>query len=1144
MKKLIFLVFILLLIINPVYSQEKNYTYNTDINLNILDFDKNITKIDLEVYDYLTNQLYFVKEIFPEKNEIYSFSKIYPEKLLFKYKIYYEKDLNIITYTINLLENKNDFNILLCKMPTIENCIEQNIFFINDEIYLLSTKNLNYNIEIFDDLENEILKQENIKLPLNLTSLKEGNYVIEIEYDNIRKIKFFKKLNYSLDMDENLEVVKKENDAEIITKDEFENKQTNYLLYILILIILILLLFTLKKKNKKIFFIIISIILISSSIFGNTNEYNQLEITYEKIQEIIDYKEENTFIIRESNNEYILPLLQLDEIIPENEEIKFFTTPQIKDVEINILPFYILLISSEKKQEEFKNKYPKIYNKCSNIFNYYEQNPIKTQQDLLDRSYDNFYEVEKFNSDCVLELVDKDVLVEKIIFYKIKFQPIKNTDQIISFDLFFNIKHLYWNIDTKVTTINLINNNLEDIYFYPTLENLSFYKDLKNNNFNLKTESINNSIFINSYNLKDRELSLQTIEQDKYLFLINDRELYFSKEDSLFFDITDTNYTYQINGFAQLNQIDNSFYINYYLFDNTIFKDNKISTTRNRIKIKNDLVNILFLRNNDDILLERDEKIHRISDNLLAHYSFNQDDLCVFLFELSEKETNYYYNCKKYDNISYFIDLKDLNITNISKNELGTKITIDNNIKISNHFYYPEIQMPEIYFPDKNYFYHINKELTIKKYYFSNNNKYNQKRQENNFSEKLLEKQKYFYDTNNFKEIEKELTMLLDVANTFKIDKKNNNYFIAYLLTTKEHNNYEKIFSQMCNQENYNQFKYILNNTNFKYLKYNFNHLPEEKRDLIINLDFNKNKMIDYNFICDSLILSDYLEIKDFSKTILLATKYLYQEEEKKESINDYYLYNNTKRKFIFENTNQFYTFLSNLIFLEHIYNNSKYPINEKIKKISKHAFLNFKIPNKTKNVLEIKEDIENKFITKNKYIGNCSLLSVDSLNLIFDFPVKYNLADAWYLVGNKNQSIWQIDKDGPLNKKNLFPGIILGIYTGSNTYQYTNFISPYHYDIPQHYIDKGFYTYDSENKLNVPYTHVVSYIGDFGDKKDVILNAGSTGAELLTLDQYVPRGEKEGNWIRRNIVEILVPYGYYTEEEIKNIKKYLTNFN
>lgn len=1156
----------------------KTVFYDQEINLNLLDLNENSDhlKVILSVINFDDDKVYFEKELSSSKQDLdnFTFSKLYNPRLLFKYDFYDQNSQLLFQkiYQIDLIENPKDFKIFICNSEKQKDCVPSSRLSYKDSIYVFSSNSsiVDYNVSVFD-LEGNLQKEYSlVSLPLKLDFDYLGIYKIKVEANNISKTQFLEITNQKENPEYLLDISNKDGveSLEPMANNALKNKNNLFLfLKIILIIILLVLIYSFlfkikekenrreKRKNKKLLVILIIILFISFSFITPLHsyeiEYNDLEISYQDLQTKFEYPKEISLLVYPgiSSQKKIIPIVDFDQIysgelnLNESYEIedKNFKNSTL-DLDISLIDVY--LIADKKIQQQLKLDNLKTYQECYNVINFYNNNPIQSRADLVNRTFFGLINDNHFSEGCVSDLVNSNILVPKKLLVEINYSDSSfDYNKNKTFDLKFNISHIFWNAESKKIKLNLIytdkldlqmkvTNNLKDIIF--NLENNGVNISSKGQ-FPKETDTINY--------LKNDILSLQnlSLSNDFNFFefeIINGDIVKFSDFYSRAVNIENRGVNYNLRSISKMIETDNknNFLIDYYLINGNLSKSKSTYFSRNRskLRVKSAKENITFYNNDDGLYVKDDfgyEKIYPDNYNLNIYYYYKvyPDYIDFYVINYDVENIIIYNDVFSYTFFNSLLTLdSDLNITNISSNEFGRSITIDNKYTFNSELFIPNLD--SYYLIDEDYV--LKEKSNLQSFYDQD---------QNLLFESILNKQ-YSFFKEDFEELKRKIIISTDVSNAYDFDRKQTNLFIAYYLSKIEDSfdSPSKVHDFFCKQDSYEKYSGYFKNANFSYFKYNFLDSIDVygNNPFIIEKDFNK---VDYERFCQYLINKPNQETIDFTTAIFLGADYLQQEKVSVKFLDSVLV--NSSYSHIFTKK-ELYLFVSNYLLFNNILQDENLSYAYELKKIYNNSFLDFKIPNYNYEKKTIKEIIESKYLNNSKYVGNCAQLSVDSLNYLFNYKDKYNVADAWYLVGNNNISVWRKDADRPLNISHLIPGVVLGIHTsGNNYYEYKNFIKPNNYDLPNFYLNQGYYSY-SGHKIKVPYTHVVSYLGDVGDDRGVVLNAGSSNIYSLLISDYVPRGKDEGNWIVRTIVEVLVPSNYYSEEEIKNLKTYLTSFD
>jgi len=1169
MKFIFFSFFFIILIIPNIIAfniiDSKDIIFDQEINLNYFDFNLNnkYSKIDLEVKNFDTNKIYFLKNInvFDQNKNKFSFSKLYNSKLLFKYK-FYDIENNFIlekNYQINLISSSKEYVLFFCNTFDKENCLIQNKFNINESVYLFSSNPnvFKYNVIIYDSNNNVYSKHDFIELPFKLKFNSVGVYIINSESNNISKTNYLeitdKNLNNNyleesnfLDEDDflNDELFEPKSDLDnnFFKKNNFFYFKFSIFIFILILIIFLILKTSNKSKprpkrrleRKKItIFIIFFIffIFLSTSIFSESIEYKNLEISYEDLQEKFQYpKEVSLFIFSNAQvqNKYV-PIIDFEDFDLNILKNTFdFTINDLSDdsnLNLNINLEDVYLIVNKELQDKLNLIHPKLQLECYDVINFFNSNPIVSEVDLVNRIYSNLIKKNNFSKDCISNLVNAGYLYPKKLISSFEYSDNSfDYNKTKSYDLKFNIAKMFWNPDNKIIKLNLIYTDTLSIKKYSINKNINkdivfnIYNNSLNQNFNqeefqkqknyLKIEE-DNSLFLNKY-IHFKDLNYFEFK------LINDEVIKFDTNHLKFINIFENSSNFFLKSISEAFKSDNSnkYLINYYLIskelsnqDNFYFFKNK-----NKLKIKNKLNKITFYNKEEGLFVKSKKEYHKLSpekfnSNIYYYYEIYPEFIDFYLINDYKDNIVVYNDIYSYTSFNYIFDMGfDSDLISISSNEYGSSFIYENDNYLNLNFEPNNI---------------IDSNLSL---------------------EKIINTQyKYFVDS-NFENLEKAVSISTDVANAFDLNIEETNMFVAYYLS-KIKNSFDKtskVQEYFCKDESVNKYEVYFDKVNFNYFKFNSNdalNVDYQNLFYIENFPFTD---VNYNNLCNYLDVKQEKDIIDYTIGIFIGFEFFKELNNKNNNlnlieINNKYLLNLEDK--------ELYYFISNYLLFNNFIKNNNYAYFLELKDIYQKSFLNFKIPISKYTKVELNKIVNSKFIKNKYYLGNCAILSVNSLNHLFNFSTGYNPADAWYLVGNNNVSIWRKYEDEPLNVDHLIPGLILGIDTGRNYYNYNNFVSPRIYNLPKYYLNKGFYSYNG-NTIKVPYTHVVPYIGDFGLKKNVVLSAGANQISALSLNEYVPSGAEEGSWINRSIIEVLAPANYYSEQEINKLKEYLTSFD
>jgi len=1154
-------------------SDSRTLFYNHEVNLNFLDLTKtqDYSKVILSVINFDNNEIYFEKDLNLSGDNLnnFTFSKLYASKLLFNYDFY---DLNTQllfqkTYQVNLINSPKDFQIFICNSEKKENCIHSSKFNYKDPIYLFSSNPslTDYNVSIFNSIGGLYKSYNSVSFPLKLNFDYLGVYKIKVETNNVSKTQVIEITTQKQNSDyfQDISNISDVGSSETITNiKSSKNKVSNLSLFlkisliIIIIIFIYLLLFIVRPRNKtnrrrdrkKIMVLILFILfLFSNPIYSSEIEYNNLETSYFDLQTKFEYPKEVSLIVYPNtlNQNKIIPIVDFDEVYSEGfnlndsyaiDDLSNFST----DLNFELLDVY--LIVNKDTQETLKLNNFKTYQECYNIINFYNNNAIESKTDLFNRTFSGLVNTNKFSESCILELVDSGFLVPKKLLVKINYSDTSfDYNKSSSFNLQFNISHIFWNSDSKKIKLNFIYSGKLDLQMYPSNNNVIQFFDLKNNDVNISSKKYFPKA-TNDFNLSVDDLSLQglTFSNDFNYFefkLINNDVIKFNNSNLTSINIENTISNYNLKSISTLSITDdpNKFIIDYYLIDGNLPKSNPnvFSRSKSKLKIKSERNNITFY-NNNGLFVKNDFGYKKITkdnynSNKYYYYEVYPDYIDFYIIDYGLENITIYNEVFSYTFFNYLFKVNsDFNITNINSNNFGRNITIDNNYNFNS----------DMFFSNLGTYFLIDNDQVLKEE-GNLNNFYNQ--DQNADFEQILNNQHNFFK-DDFNELKRKIIISTDISNAYNLSKSQTDYFIAYYLSKIEDsfNSALKVHDLFCKSDGYDKYNDYFKNVKLSYFKYNFIESTDVYGNNPFNIESNFSKK-DYDRLCGYLVEKPNLETTDFTIAIFLGAEFLRQEKLKDSYLDSVIVNGNSNLVFT---EKELYLFVSNYLLINNILNNEDFTYAYEINKIYNNSFLDFKIPNYNYDEQKIEEVVSSNFLDHPKYVGNCAKLSVDSLNYLFNYDIKFNVADAWYLVGNNNVSVWTKDLDDPLNLAHLIPGVILGIHTsGNNYYEYENFVKPGNYDLPSYYLNKGFYSY-SGNKIKVPYTHVVSYLGDIGNDRGVILNAGSSNSQSLLLSDYVPRGKEEGSWINRTIVEVLVPSNYYSLEEVKNLKAYLTSFD
>ncbi|MDD3178273.1 MAG: hypothetical protein PHR26_02020, partial [Candidatus ainarchaeum sp.] len=926
-----------------------------------------------------------------------------------------------------------------------------------------------------------------------------------------------------------------------------------------------------RFKRINIIIIFFILILFSTNIFSlpETN----FEINSSTFDSIFKIPEKIDIITTPINlyTNYILPIdLSYDsEYISYNfnqdSNIGFFEINQ-KDV---------FLLNNLKKELISKENY------CYNLILFLEDNPINSINDLLLRTEDSLKT--KVSKECFYYLKEKKVISSFPLLLDISFRRNSN------FDKSYNYKE---NIELNISTnsifsknflidISILNLNNQYINIYNYYDNSLDFLGFSINKI-YKYFDISN--FDEIYNYRFNSSNVKIISENNIsspIIFYKNKNIHFN-DKFLYLDYNFSNNIFYIN---YLSYYDNFYFSNkfkVFTFDKIIPQNSKntfyFSKDKTYFKLKKDnhksyielRGGIPFLLNKSDIAY-----FYTISDNLYYNFITSQEDVYLYIFDARDPlEFKISWFILDFSSQEYFFNglnnfSREFSIISVSKTQddsllflldLNGEIVeiLENTYKIyENYLIVCDFEKINVYLLDD---------------FISKDNP--------NYNPNLLNKIDLIEDINynisqehinhiyfDYFKKDKDLlkkfnTMIFDISNSFDLNFEDISVFwaLSYSLSNFSGDNFSTFidYNYFCSSENisqrYNDFEPFLSSANFKYFKYNFFDIKtnQDSINYFSEITGNSNNFTQENYVsfCNMVIEED-VSNKNFASNIFLLLDLL-NTNSKDQS---FFLEKNlTPSKVVLDlGKYSFKDFYENYIAFQNIFldlekiseYDEKYFFKEGLIDVYYDSNLDFRI-------LPLKYDYEktiNNFLNlqNKKYIGNCSYLSADSLNKIMSISKSdkyFPTVDAWYrIVDSSSVSVW-FEGDDDLNLNRLLPGMILGIRINNNKkYIYNDdFVNPDWFDIPQKYKQLGYYSYNLEEKsLIVPYTHVVSYIGDYKNLHNQILNSGDFEINLTSIFDYVPI-IKEKDWISTKIVEVFLPSNYYDEEELENIKKYITS--
>ena len=1174
--KQVFLIFVFLIIfsinvfaITPTFSNQETHYYSEIIYFSLDDYSNVLDSdtIFIIVSSNDSNQIYFEKEF--SINTLSEFSLFFKDS--------FDSNLNIrylITDVNSNIKEDSNFNLILEKSPYNFN------FFLQDEsyqirssfnkdkdIYLISNNKKAdlFSIKVYDILSNGlVLEKTNGVLPIDFRLNKSGEYRLDIFY-NIDGYRFRNELFFSI-ISENLSSKEQENienQIEVISPEtklfSFTNDDSSYdyKMLGLFLALIILIIFILipkdkenrreKRKMKKGFLFVLIILflsLFSASVFSLPE--NNIELDSFDFANLFNDQDEYTLVLTPEfkKNTLYIPIdfsnAYGDFDVSLEKDSNFFQFMfSIEDV-------YLLNFLNLNKISKG--------NKCYSLVSYLETNNISDEYDLFNRTEEKL--LEKTSSSCFNYLKEQKIISPFPLFLKIDYSLIdSNINYNIKEKIKIDVTSLSFAFTDKSILLNLLfldNYKVSlDNYYNSNFDYFNYSLDLENNYLDFNNSDL---IYSFAYDNSNFKLSSFNLYNDPSFSFKNNL---FNLEDRTYFDLDfNLDYSY-ISSLIFLNK---SNYILYIFNLDDVLEDNekskfiydkdetsfKLKKNGSRIRISFNETGIPYI---DD---SSSSYFYKFSDDIYYYFNISIYNIQVFIFDKSNSNENviYWYDHSFSKNELLFGNLnKENDVVFVESVILNQKDLLSFLVNVDGNKIFV-IEGEDIIY--NNYLFKFeNGNLNV--YYNEDLNKFT------NISQKDI-LQKYNMILNeDLTNLELFNTMIYDISNGFDLSYRDSSAFwaLSYSLNDINSKDFSKFYDydEFCSQEiiynKYNQLNEVLSFTNFKYFKYNFfdmNTNPEGKNLIYESFkDSNEFTINNYSDLCN-LSKSEDMSTKNFAANIFLLAEILSLEK----NFNYFKVYNSDFSKDILIDLDKynFNDFFITYLAYKNLFLDLEKQEDSSLKKIFidnyYRSMLDFRILPLKYNSDDLIDDILQKQNTV--YSGNCSMLSADSLNVSLNIPkdARYlETVDAWYrVVDSSSVSVW-FEDDNYINLEHLLPGMILGIrINGDKYYTYENtFVNPDWFEIPQKYKDLGYYTYKLSTKtLKVPYTHVVSYIGNYNNYENQIINRGDTEINILSIYDYVPR-IKEKNWISTKIVEVFLPSNYYDEDEINNIHDYLTTF-
>ena len=1170
-----FLIFIFLIFfsinvfaITPTFSNQENHYYSEIIYFSLDDYSdlSNSDIITINVFSNDSNESYFEKDF--SKDSLSEFSLFFKDTF----------DSNLVVNYLVKDENKNIkedsyFNLILEENPYNLNFFLQDnnyeiksYFFKDNEIYLISNNKKAdlFSINVYDIVSNTLfLEKTTSSLPINFALNKSGDYRLDIFY-NIDGYRFRNELFFSI-IDKNISVqnLDKLDDSLLVKQIDdklfsFTNDDSSYDykilgLFLALIILIIFILIPKDKENRRekrklksafLFFIVILFFcLFSFNVFSLPE--NNLEINSFDFSNIFSDQNEYTLIITPEfkTNTLYIPIDFSNAYGDYNISLK--KDSNICDFYFSIEDVYLLnnLNLDRISQKDI----------CYSLVNYLEQNNISNEYDLFNRTKNKL--LEKTSNECFDYLTEQKIISAFPLFLKVDYS-------LMDENLNYNKKE---NLELEVNSLSFAFKDMSILFNLLFLDNQEVYlnnyynSDLDLYNYSLKLKNnkldLNNSDLIYSFAYENSNFKLSSFN------LYNDpsfsfKNNLFNLEDRTYFDL-DLNFDYSyISSLIYLNK--SNYILSIFNINQNLEDIDKIKfifdkdDTYFRLKKNGSKIKISINETGIPYISDIESYFYKFNEDIYYYFNISIDNLEVFIFDKSNLNENviYWYNHSfsknelLFGNLnnsldSIFVDSVILNKDNLLSFLIdidGDKIYVTEGKDVIYNNYLIKFENGNL-----NIYYKENIDLS------------------KNISQKdILDK----YDSiinKDYNNLELFNTMIYDISNGFNLSFRESSAFwaLSYYLNDINSNDFSKFFNydDFCSQDviysKYNQFDEVLNSVNFKYFKYNFFNIETnfEGTNYIYEAfkDSNEFTINNYSKLCN-LSKSEDISTKNFVANIFLISDMLSLDKDNYFKISNS---NFSKDILIDLDKYDFYDFFITYL----AYKNLFLDLEKQDDSILKNIF----IDNYYKSTLDFRilplkynsDDLINNILENQNsvYSGNCSMLSADSLNMSLNIPkdAQYlKTVDAWYrVVDSSSISVW-FEDDNYLNLEHLFPGMILGIRINNDKYYtYENtFVNPDWFDIPQKYKDLGYYTYDiSKKTVKVPYTHVVSYIGEYDGLKNQILNRGDFEINVLSIYDYVPR-IKEKSWVYTEIVEVFLPSNFYDDEELINIRNYLKTQN